>query len=144
MDELIRNLIEHKTEENSQICEYLIQMIRRCHINSPEELKKREDDKYTHAFSSGFEKMTDREIVDELFKVQEQADYNPDVEDPITSPEILRNETIINKLMSLEQEYRQTEDIERKMLIVIKMYSLLDWDCFLPYHAYRYIMEGKL
>ena len=144
MDELIRNLTEHKTEENSQICEYLIHLIRCCHINSPEELKKREDDKYTYAFSSGYEKMTDREIVDELFKTQEQADYNPDVEDPITSSEILRNETIIGELISLEQEYRQTEDIERKMLIVIKMYSLLDWDCFLPYHAYRYIMEGKL
>ena len=144
MDELIRDLTEHRTEENSQICEYLIHLIRRCHINSPEELKKREDDKYTYAFSSGYEKMTDREIVDELFKTQEQADYNPDVEDPITSPEILRNETIIGELISLEQEYRQTEDIERKMLIVIKMYSLLDWDCFLPYHAYQYIVEGKL
>ena len=144
MDELIRNLTEHKTEENAQICEYLIHLIRRCHINSPEELKKREDDKYTYAFSSGYEKMTDREIVDELFKTQEQADYNPDVEDPITSPEILRNETIIGELISLEQEYRQTEDIERKMLIVIKMYSLLDWDCFLSYHAYQYIVEGKL
>ena len=144
MDELIRNLTEHKTEENSQICEYLIHLIRRCQINSPEELKKREDDKYTYAFSSGYEKMTDREIVDELFKTQEQADYNPDVEDPITSPEILRNETIIGELISLEQEYRQTEDIERKMLIVIKMYSLLGWDCFLPYHAYQYIVEGKL
>ena len=144
MDELIRNLTEHRTEENSQICECLIHLIRRCHINSPEELKKREDDKYTYAFSSGYEKMTDREIVEELFKTQEQADYNPDVEDPITSPEILRNETIIGELISLEQEYRQTEDIERKMLIVIKMYSLLDWDCFLPYHAYQYIVEGKL
>lgn len=144
MDELIRNLTEHRTEENSQICEYLIHMIRRCHINSPEELRKIEDDKYTPAFSNGSEKMTDWEIVEELFKAQEQADYNPDAEDPITSPEILRNEKIIDKLLSLEQEYRQTDDVERRMLIVIKMYSLLDWDCFLPYHAYRYILQGKL
>ena len=134
MKELIKNIIDHKDSNDPKVCFFLMEYIKNHEVESLEDLKQREDNYFTILDPSGDKKLTDLEIVERLYE-----DYENDYDDYMSCS--VDNK---NKLDRLNEEYLTTDDLEKKFIYLIKMYTILDWDLVLPYHAYNYILEDKL
>ena len=130
MNELISKIDEHKLDNDPKICYELLDLIINCEINSLEELKKLEEQKFT---INGI-LLLEEDIVESL--------YNAYISD-FTHIEKLEKEDN-SRLIVLENEYKKAENIEDKIIILIKMYSIMNWSMELPYRAYCLIMENKL
>ena len=136
MNELINNINEHKNDKNQKLCLQLIELIERYGFNSVEEIKQNEIDHFTLVRPRGNEKMTDEEILDRLYSYLNDEDFYEDYE--------MCNRNDKRMIDLLKQEFSIIYDNEQKYLNIINIFSLLDWDIFLPYHTYKYIVEGKL
>ena len=134
MRDLIKEIYDHKDKNDPKICFFMMEFIKNKEINSLEELKKNEEDHYTLIHPSGPKMLTDLEILDRLYSV-----YDNDYEE-------YTNSTVDDQkaLDELNKEYVTTDDVDKKFIDIIKMYSILNWDLALPYRTYKYIVEDKL
>ncbi|MBQ4032043.1 MAG: hypothetical protein II625_09845 [Bacilli bacterium] len=134
MKELIKNIIDHKNSNDPKVCFFLMEYLKNNEVESAEDLKTLEDKYFTILDPSGDKKLTDLEIVERLYE-----DYENDYDDYMSC-------SVDNKkeLDKLNEEFLTTDDLEKKFINLIKMYTILDWDLALPYHTYNYILEDKL
>ena len=136
MNDLISNINKHKNEKNHKLCEELIDLIERYNFNSIEEIEKNEIDHFTLARPNGSIRMSDEEVLNRLFRYLSGEEFYESLEN--CSPS---NQAMIDLL---KKEFQITKSIEQKYLNIINIFAMLDWDIFLPYHTYKYIMEGKI
>lgn len=131
MRELIKNIIDHKNTNNPKVCFFLMELIKQYEADSVERLKEIEDSHFTPVRE---EKLSDEEILNRLYH-----DYDEDYDDYM-------NCTVDEKALldKLNKEYLESNDIDTKYIKIIMIYTILDWDLVLPYHAYNYILEDKL
>ena len=134
MKELIEKIIEHKNKNDRKIIFSVMEFIKKYEVQSEEQLKVLEDKNYTLLDINGNVKLSDEEIVNNLYH-----EYDEDYDDYTACS--LEERT---KLDKLNEEYLSASDIDTKFIILIKMYSILDWDLVLPYHAYKYILGDKM
>jgi hypothetical protein len=134
MKELVKSIIDHKDYNDPKIVFFLIECIKKHNINSLDDLKKYEDSHYIIIDPEGDIVLTEQEIIDRLYK-----DYDDDYDDYMALDVDKQS-----KLDELNEEFLKTDDIDKKFINLIKMYSLMDWDLALPYRAYNYIIEDKL
>lgn len=132
MKELIDNIHDHSRVNDPKICFFLMELIKNNEINSLEELKVYEDNNFIPINTN--EKPSDEVILNNL--------YNSYLTD-ITHHDLLSVDEV-DELDKLGLKFEQERNLDNKYIIMIKMYSLLDWTLYLPYHAYKYIMEDKL
>ena len=134
MNELINNLLKYKDDYNSKICLEVVDYIKRYEINSLEDLKNSEMKRYTILNPYGNIKMTDEEIIANLFD-----DSNSCEEDKINCSFVDKREADL-----LKSEILNIDNIDLRFINLIKIYSLYNWDMVLPYHAYEYIVGSRI
>ena len=131
MKELIKNVYEHRRNNDPKICFFMMEFIKNRKIVSLEDLKQREEDSFT---SSEGRRFTDSEIIEKLYE-----GYNDDYDDYMRCS--IEDQ---KKIDDLNEEFLNTEDVDTKYIALIKIYTILDWDLALPYHTYKYILEDRL
>ena len=131
MRELIKNIVEHKNSNNPKVCFFLIELIKQYEAESPERLKEIEDGHFTPLREG---KLSDEQILERLYHSYEE-DYDDYMNCTIDER---------NLLDKLNQEFLESNDIDTKYIKIILIYTILDWDLVLPYHAYNYILEDRL
>lgn len=131
MNELIKNIVLHKNTNSPKIIFYLMEFIKNNSVQSLDELQQLEDAYYTLVDST---KYSDEEIINKLYK-----DYTDDYDDYMNCTDEEKR-----KLDELNEEFLHSSDNDQKYIILIKMYTILDWDLVLPYHCYLYVMEDRL
>ena len=131
MKELIKNVYEHRRNNDPKICFFMMEFIKNRKIVSLEDLKQREEDSFT---SSEGRRFTDSEIIEKLYEK-----YNDDYDDYMRCS--IEDQ---KKIDNLNEKFLNTEDVDTKYISLIKIYTILDWDLALPYHTYKYILEDRL
>ena len=134
MNELINNLLKYKDDFNSKICLELIEYIKHYDINSLEDLRNREIERYILLNPFGNVQMTDEEIITSLFD-----DSNNYDEDRLNCSFADKSEAAL-----LKSEILNIDNVDLRYINLIKIYSLYNLDMVLPYRAYKYIVEGKI
>ncbi len=136
MNELINIINEHRTSDNDELCSQLVELIQRCSYNSETELEQYEIAHFTLVLPHGNIRLTDEQILYRLYRYLDDEEFYEDYNSC--------SETQQSRIDLLQEEFEVTDSIERKYLCIIEIFLELGWDLFLPYHAYRFIMEGKL
>ena len=136
MNDLIKNILDHKTEKNQKLCEGLIELIQRYGFNTVEEIEQNEADHFTLVRPGGNVRMTDEEIQKRLYSYLDGEEFEEDFESCS-----LNDKAMIDLLT---QQFTIIKSIDQKYINIINIFAMLDWDIFLPYHTYKYIVEGKL
>jgi hypothetical protein len=131
MSELIGNIYEHK-KNDSKIVYNLMELIDQNGFKTVKELQKFEDDKYTPFGTE--EKISDEDIAEQLFIAFVNDNTHYDYLDGEAETD----------LKLLYDAYVKETDIDKKRILIIKIYSVLDWGIPYPFYAYKYIMEDKL
>ncbi len=131
MSELITNIYKHK-KNDPKIVYHLMNLIDTNDFKSVMELQKYEDDKYTIADTGN--KLSDEEIVKQLFESYVVDTTHYDYLDASKETD----------LKILHDEFLAETDIDKKRILIIKIFSILDWGIPLPFYAYKYVMEDKL
>lgn len=129
---LLKNIADHKTMNDPKICFMLMTLIHSLNIKTEEELKEYEKNNFT--FPSSNKVLNDEEIAKSMFDsfVSDVTHFDYlSVEDE-------------SELKDLYDKYLKTTEIDDKYIILIKIYSILDWGVHIPYHAYKYILEDRL
>lgn len=130
MNGLIENIYEHK-KNDPKIVHYLMDLLDRTGIKSALELQQYENGRYTIAETG--QKLTDEEILRQLELAFVNDETHFDYLDTLQESE----------LKVLYEQFKQA-DIENKKILIIKIYSILDWGVPLPFEAYKLMMEDKL
>ena len=136
MNDLIKNINNHKTEKNQKLCEKLIELIQRYEFNTVEEIEQNEINHFTLIRPNGNVRMTDEEILKRLYSYLDGEEFEGDFDSCS-----LNDKAMIDLL---KQQFKVIKSIEQKYINIINIFAILDWDIFLPYHTYKYIMEGKI
>ncbi len=131
MSELIGNIYEHK-KNDSKIVYNLMELIDQNGFKTVKELQKFEDDKYTPFGTE--EKISDEDIAEQLFIAFVNDNTHYDYLDGEAETD----------LKLLYDDYVKETDIDKKRILIIQIYSVLDWGIPYPFYAYKYIMEDKL
>ena len=136
MNDLIKNINNHKKEKNQKLCEKLIELIQRYEFNTVEEIEQNEINHFTLIRPNGNVRMTDEEILKRLYSYLDGEEFEGDFDSCS-----LNDKAMIDLL---KQQFKVIKSIEQKYINIINIFAILDWDIFLPYHTYKYIMEGKI
>jgi len=132
MKEMMEQIYNHKMSNDSRICFSLTELIDALKFESIDALRDYEDKLCT--IGSTGERLSEEKMIDKL--------YNSFVSDHSHYETVsVENET---KIMSLYEEFSKASNNEEKIIILLKIYSLLDWGIPLPYTAYNLILEDKL
>ena len=140
MNELIKEIEMHEDRNDRRVCENLKKLIFQRKLNTPEELKKYEDDHVTLA--SGI-RLTDEQIAERYYSIYNENEYLEQMDEEYLFSDPLPDEDI-RQINELERRYVDTEDTESRLIILIRLYTLSDFDPILPYHTYRYILEERI
>ena len=130
--DLLKNIADHKTTNDPKICFMLMRLIDQLKIETEEQLKEYEINNFT--FPSSNKVLNEEEIAAFMF---DSFTHDTNHFDYLS----VQDES---ELKDLYNEYLKTTDLEKKFIILIKIYSILDWGVHVPYHAYKYILEDKL
>lgn len=126
MNNLLKNINEHKEKNDISVCYHLYNYIIQHKINSEEDLKMMEDN------------MFDTENV----KIRNDIKFNSYVMDTTHHEKLDAND--IAKLVEYEDLYEKENDEFIKTKYIILIYELNEWELFFPYTAYKLIMEDRL
>lgn len=126
MVELLKNIDEHKDKNDILVCYELCNYIIKNNIKSEEDLKEKEYKNFN------------TEDLNQINTIK----YNEYLKD-ITHLENF-DQNIISKLVQIEDEYESSTDELIKCKCIIKIYSLINWEFYFPYTAYKLIINDKL
>lgn len=126
MNSLLKNINEHKENNNISVCYHLYNYIIQHKIESEEELKKLEDNMFD---------------TDDI-KTRNEIKYNSYITDTTHLEKLDAND--LAKLVKYEDLYETetNELIKTKYLILI--YEINEWELFFPYTAYQLVIQDML
>lgn len=126
MNSLLKNINDHKKNNNISVCYHLYSYIIQHKIESEEELKKLEDNMFD---------------TDDI-KTRNEIKYNSYITDTTHLEKLDAND--LAKLVKYEDLYETetNELIKTKYLILI--YEINEWELFFPYTAYQLIIQDML
>ena len=126
MVELLKNIEEHKDNNNIRICYNLCTLIINNNIQKEEDLKRIEDSFFN---------------TNDINK-RNEIKYNAYLSD-ITHIEKF-DQNVIAELNDYEKAYESTEDELIKTKCLIFIYDLIEWDFIFPYTAYKLMLADQL
>ncbi len=126
MKELIEIIEKHKSKNNDEICEDLIDIIKEFNISSKEDLL---------VFENKYFPTT---------KLEDNLDikYNAYLMDT-TQYELLDSD-VIGEIKEYEELYLKEENTLNKCKYLILIYNLLEWELSFPYEAFILIEKDEL
>lgn len=126
MNNLLKNINEHKEKNNISVCYHLYNFIIQHKAESEEELKKLED------------KMFNTNDI----KIRNEIKYNSYVTDITHLEKLDAND--ITKLVKYEDLYENETNELMKTKYLILIYEINEWELFFPYTAYQLIIKDML
>ena len=126
MNNLLKNINEHKEKNNISVCYHLYNFIIQHKAESEEELKKLED------------KMFNTNDI----KIRNEIKYNSYVTDITHLEKLDAND--IAKLVKYEDLYENETNELMKTKYLILIYEINEWELFFPYTAYQLIIKDML
>ena len=126
MLEMIKNINEHKYNNNIDICYKLCTYINNNKIKDESTLKNIED---------GYFNSDD-------IKDRNNIKYTAYISDYTHLEKFDQN--IIAKLIQYENEYEVANNEEEKTKLLILIYNLINWELVFPYTAYKLILSDRM
>lgn len=125
---LVNELLKNINNDNNYLVMDLTDLIIACKFNEEEELKKYEDSKFT--------------IDGKVLSDEERVNYCISILDPSYDYENLEYEEI-QVYKELKNNIDKSSDLDTKIINIIKIFSLTHRDLYLPYQAYKLIINKK-
>lgn len=125
---LVNELLKNINNDNNYLVMDLTDLINACKFNDEEELKKYEDSKFT--------------IDGKVLSDEERVNYCISILDPSYDYENLEYEEI-QVYKELKNNIDKSSDLDTKIINIIKIFSLTHRDLYLPYQAYKLIINKK-
>ena len=126
MNNLLKNINEHKEKNNISVCYHLYNFIIQHKAESEEELKKIED------------KMFNTNDI----KIRNEIKYNSYVTDITHLEKLDAND--IAKLVKYEDLYENETNELMKTKYLILIYEINEWELFFPYTSYQLIIKDMM